>query len=147
LVFTEAKLGTFVGLRSFEQFILPLILQALSDADEFVVENVINSLTSLSEIGLIYKSTLKDSTDLITPLLGHPNQWIRYSVVGFLVSVTKSMKPIDTRCIFMPIISPFLTNDVSILAELTVLENLKPHVTDPHFRFQGYSMNNRFSMH
>jgi phosphoinositide-3-kinase regulatory subunit 4 len=124
------------------------MLQALGDADEFVVENVINSLASLSEIGLIYKSTLKDSTDLIAPLLGHPNQWIRYSVVGFLVSVTKNMKPIDIRCIFKPIISPFLTNDVSTLAELSVLQNLKPHVTNhPHFRSQGCSTKNRFSMH
>lgn len=46
-----------MGLRSLEEFILPLMLQALTglkfltlDEEEFVVEKVINSLAALAEV-------------------------------------------------------------------------------------------------
>ena len=77
--------GTFVGSRSLEEFILPLMVQAFTgftiahsiDSEEFVVEKVLNSLASLAEIGLIQKKKVKELFVIIIPLLCHPNIWIR----------------------------------------------------------------------
>ncbi|KAJ3026711.1 Serine/threonine-protein kinase, partial [Rhizophlyctis rosea] len=60
--------GTFVGGRSLEEYILPLMVQALTDAEEFVVEKVLNSLTSLAELGLLQKYKLKELAGTILPL-------------------------------------------------------------------------------
>ncbi|KAJ3165022.1 Serine/threonine-protein kinase [Irineochytrium annulatum] len=69
--------GTFVGSRSLEEYILPLTLQALTDAEEFVVEKVLAALTSLAELGLMQKPKLREMVTMILPLLCHPNVWIR----------------------------------------------------------------------
>jgi phosphoinositide-3-kinase regulatory subunit 4 len=70
--------GTFVGGRSLEEYILPLTLQALTDSEEFVVEKVLGSLTSLAELGLLQKTKLKELISTVIPLMCHPNVWIRY---------------------------------------------------------------------
>jgi phosphoinositide-3-kinase regulatory subunit 4 len=70
--------GTFLGGRSLEEYILPLTFQALTDAEEFVVEKVLTSLAALAELGLLQKSKLKEFSTTIMPLLCHPNVWIRY---------------------------------------------------------------------
>ncbi|KAG1061880.1 hypothetical protein G6F42_027565 [Rhizopus arrhizus] len=69
--------GTFVGSKSLETYILPLMVQSLADAEEFVVENVLNSLTSLSDLGLFQKMKIWELTSIIWPLICHPNAWIR----------------------------------------------------------------------
>jgi phosphoinositide-3-kinase, regulatory subunit 4 len=128
--------GTFVGTRSIEEFILPLMMQALTgtfntdliDAEEFVVEVVMNSLASLAEIGLIPKSKAKELLQAVVPLLSHPNKWIRYSSVSFLSATTKFLKPIDIICVAHPMALPYLKSDIAVLNELSLLENLKPAV-------------------
>eukprot|EP00842_Homolaphlyctis_polyrhiza_P006602 jgi/Hompol1/6943/HPOL_000975-RA len=76
---TIVGVGTFVGMRSLEEYILPLMIQALTDSEEFVVEKVLSSLTSLAELGLIAKSKLKELCTTMIPLCCHPNRWIRHS--------------------------------------------------------------------
>ncbi|CAG8782882.1 15976_t:CDS:2, partial [Acaulospora colombiana] len=64
--------------RSLEEYILPLMIQSLSDSEEFVVEKVLNSLTSLAELGLFQKMKLWELVAIVTPLMCHPGVWIRY---------------------------------------------------------------------
>jgi len=48
------------------------------DSEEFVVEKVLNSLTSLAELGLLTKVNLRDLNLRLAGFLCHPNVWIRY---------------------------------------------------------------------
>lgn len=83
--FFESIVGVamFVGGRSLEEYILPLSLQALTDSEEFVVERVLGSLTSLAELGLLRKPKLKALAGTIIPLMCHPNAWVRYGIFLF----------------------------------------------------------------
>ncbi|CEP11758.1 hypothetical protein [Parasitella parasitica] len=121
--------GTFVGSRSLETYILPLMVQSLADAEEFVVENVLNSLTSLSDLGLFQKMKLWELISIIWPLTCHPNAWIRHAAVGFISSSVKHLAKTDVWCIVYPMIRPFLRTDIADINEQTLLENMEPPIS------------------
>ncbi|KAJ2958801.1 hypothetical protein NQZ79_g5668 [Umbelopsis isabellina] len=118
-------IGTFVGGRSLEEYILPLMMQALTDVEEFVVENVLTTLTSLSDLGLFQKMKLWELVGVIAPLTCHPNIWIRYGAIGFIASTSKHLPQTDIWCIIYPLLTPFLISDVAELNELGLLENIR----------------------
>lgn len=81
-----------VGARSLEDYILPLMIQALSgtepltscavcsfslDVEETVVAKVLESLTSLCELGLFHKMRMWELMSASVGFLYHPNVWIR----------------------------------------------------------------------
>ncbi|KAI8066486.1 hypothetical protein BC940DRAFT_368091 [Gongronella butleri] len=117
--------GTFVGAQSLEEYILPLMIQALTDAEEFVVEKVLNSLTSLADLGLFQKMKLWELVGIISPLVCHPNIWIRYGAIGFIASATKHLPQTDRWCIIYPLLKPFLRSDIAEISEECLLENVK----------------------
>ncbi|CAG8479194.1 448_t:CDS:10 [Funneliformis mosseae] len=117
--------GTFVGGRSLEEYILPLMIQSLSDSEEFVVEKVLNSLTSLAELGLFQKMKLWELTAIVSSLMCHPGIWIRYGAIAFIASAAKLLPSTDVWCIVYPIIRPFLQADIAEITELQLLENVK----------------------
>lgn len=121
--------GTFVGARSLEEYILPLMIQALTDAEEFVVEKVLNSLTSLADLGLFQKMKLWELVGVIWPLICHPNEWIRYGTVGFISSTAKHLPKTDLWCIVYPLIRPFLRSDIAEINEESLLENIESPVS------------------
>lgn len=73
------EVGAFIGLRAVEEYVLPLMLQALSDAEEAVVARVITSLTNLMSLGLMARQRIWDVFHAVRGLLCHPNAWIRQS--------------------------------------------------------------------
>ncbi|ORX62898.1 ARM repeat-containing protein [Hesseltinella vesiculosa] len=117
--------GTFVGARSLEEYILPLMVQALTDSEEFVVEKVLNSLTSLADLGLFQKMKLWELVGIISPLICHPSVWLRYGAVGFIASATKHLSQTDRWCIIYPLLKPFLRSDIAEISEQQILENAK----------------------
>ncbi|OBZ87474.1 putative serine/threonine-protein kinase VPS15 [Choanephora cucurbitarum] len=121
--------GTFVGAKSLEEYILPLMIQALTDAEEFVVEKVLNSLTSLADLGLFQKMKLWELVGIIWPLICHPNIWIRYGAVGFISSTAKSLPKTDLWCIIYPMLRPFLRSDIADVNETTLLENMESPIS------------------
>jgi phosphoinositide-3-kinase regulatory subunit 4 len=120
--------GTFVGARSLEEYILPLMIQALTDAEEFVVEKVLNSLTSLADLGLFQKMKLWELVGIIWPLICHPSVWIRYGAVGFISSTAKHLPKTDLWCIIYPLLRPFLRSDIADIDEPSILENMETPV-------------------
>ncbi|GES86228.1 ARM repeat-containing protein [Rhizophagus clarus] len=120
--------GTFVGGRSLEEYILPLMIQSLSDSEEFVVEKVLNSLTSLAELGLFQKMKLCELAAVVAPLMCHPGIWIRYGAIAFIASAAKLLPITDVWCIIYEIIKPFLQAEVVEITELQLLENVKEPV-------------------
>ncbi len=77
--FFESVVGiaTFLGSKGLEEYLLPLIMQSIHDAEEFVVQRVLKSLISLSELRLIEKTRLREILGTVLPLMCHPNPWIR----------------------------------------------------------------------
>ncbi|KAI8900262.1 hypothetical protein BC833DRAFT_582478 [Globomyces pollinis-pini] len=122
---TIIGVGTFIGAEGLEQFILPLMVMTLTDSEEFVVEKVLNAITALSELGLIYKPKLKELATFIIPLLCHPNRWIQLGAIGFIASICKILPVIDIHCIIYPLVLPFLKSEVLLLDEACLMENLK----------------------
>ncbi|KAF0433331.1 ARM repeat-containing protein [Gigaspora margarita] len=125
--------GTFVGGRSLEEYILPLMIQSLSDAEEFVVEKVLNSLTSLAELGLFQKMKLWELIAIVSPLMCHPGIYIRYGTIAFVASAAKLLPTTDVWCIVYPIIRPFLQAEIAEVTELNLLENVKEPIPRPVF--------------
>ncbi|KAJ3330622.1 Serine/threonine-protein kinase [Blyttiomyces sp. JEL0837] len=121
--------GTYVGSRSLEEYIMPLTLQALTDSEEFVVEKVLVSLTSLAELGLLQKAKLKELVSTVMPLLCHPNVWIRNGAIAFIACTAKAIPLIDVRCVLYPMIRPFLKGDIPEVTELYMLNNLRNPVS------------------
>ncbi|CAG8494901.1 36188_t:CDS:10, partial [Racocetra persica] len=125
--------GTFVGRQSLEEYILPLMIQSLSDAEEFVVEKVLNSLTSLAELGLFQKMKLWELIAIVLPLMCHPGIYIRYGTIAFIASAARLLPTTDVWCIAYPIIRPFLQADIAEVTELHILENVKEPIPRPVF--------------
>lgn len=70
-------ISAFVGRKELEK-ILPIILQALTDEEEFVIEKSISSLACLCDLGLLRKHILLEIVEKVAPILLHPNPWVRY---------------------------------------------------------------------
>ncbi|KAI9485192.1 MAG: armadillo-type protein [Benjaminiella poitrasii] len=117
--------GTFVGAQSLEEYILPLMIQALTDAEEFVVEKVLNSLTSLADLGLFQKMKLWELINIVCPLICHPNAWIRYGAIGFISSAIKHLPKTDLWCIVYPLLRLFLRSDIAEINEDNLLESME----------------------
>lgn len=125
--FFEAIVGVavFVGGASLEGYILPLMTQALTDPEEFVVEKVIRALSSMAELGLFQRSKTWELVDIVARLTMHPNTWIREAAAEFISSASRYLSVADTHSILVNLIRPYLKVVPSDFSELRILESLK----------------------
>lgn len=123
---TIVGVATFLGGVSLvEEFILPLMVQALTDPEEFVVEKVLRSLGHMAELGLFQRSKTWELVDVVGRFTMHPNIWIREAAAMFIASSTVFLSPADTQCIVLPLIRPYLRGNTSDFSELMLLSMLK----------------------
>ncbi|KAG8848832.1 Serine/threonine-protein kinase [Serendipita sp. 411] len=122
-----------VGGRSLDEYILPLMVQALSDTEEAVVAKVLQALTELSDLGLFQKMRIWEFMSAVLGFLYHPNVWIRQAAVSFLASAARKLPRTDVWCILYPSLRYFLRSDVRDLNEGTLLAYIKPSVPRPIF--------------
>ncbi|MCJ1316227.1 Serine/threonine-protein kinase [Xylographa vitiligo] len=122
---TIVGVATFVGGTSLEDFLLPLMIQALTDPEEFVVQEVISSFAVMSELGLLQRSRTWEMVDVVARFMVHPNIWIKEAAVHFVSSSTRFLSPADTYCIILPLIRPYLKTSISEFSETTILDALK----------------------
>lgn len=125
--------SAFVGMDSLQLFILPCILQALTDEEEFVIDKAVSSLASLCELGLFRKHVLFDIADKSAPMLYHPNMWIRYGVIALMSAIASQLKLADIHCFLIPTLKPYLVTDIIEINEQNLLEALKTPVTRSAF--------------
>ncbi|WVN90927.1 uncharacterized protein L203_106172 [Cryptococcus depauperatus CBS 7841] len=118
--------GAFIGLRAVEEYVLPLMLQALADPEETVVARVIGSVTSLASLGLLARMRLWDVLFAIRGFLYHPNLWIRQGAVGFIVAAARNLPFSDVWCILYPSIRPMLRSDIKEINETSLIAALLP---------------------
>ena len=122
---TIVGVATFLGGTSLEEFILPLMVQALTDPEEFVIASVLRSLASMAELGLFQRSKIWELVEIVARFTMHPNIWIREAAAMFLSSATIFLSVADTQCIVHPLIRPFIKTAANDFSELGLLDNLK----------------------
>jgi phosphoinositide-3-kinase regulatory subunit 4 len=125
---TITGIATYLGGVALEDYIMPLMVQSLTDPEEYVVEKVLRSLASMAELGLFQRSKVWELVDVVGRFTVHPNLWIREAAVGFIAASTKWLAPADVHCIVYPLVLPFLRTKLLELSSLNILENLKKPV-------------------
>ncbi|KAF2871751.1 hypothetical protein BDV95DRAFT_493448 [Massariosphaeria phaeospora] len=125
--FFDAIVGVavFVGGASLEGYILPLMVQALTDPEEFVVEKVIRAFSSIAELGLFQRSKTWELVDIVARLTMHPNQWVREAAAQFISAASKYLSVADRHSILVNLIKPYLKVVPSEFSELRLLDCLK----------------------
>ncbi|KYK59601.1 phosphoinositide 3-kinase regulatory subunit 4 [Drechmeria coniospora] len=123
---TIIVIAMFVGTTSLEEFMLPLMVQALTDTEESVAQAALHSLAQLAGLGLLSRSTIYELADLVGRFTVHPNIWIRASAAEFFSMSARFLVLADIRCLLLPLAQPFLK--VEVLPEFSavgVLDSLK----------------------
>ena len=128
---TIVGVATFVGGTSLEKFILPLMIQALTDPEEFVVEKVLSSFASVAELGLFQRSTTWEMVDIVARFMVHPNIWIREAAAHFVSSSTRYLSIADLHCIVSPLVQPYLKSSITDFSEVSILDNLRRPLPRP----------------
>ncbi|KAJ6003248.1 hypothetical protein N7451_005795 [Penicillium sp. IBT 35674x] len=125
--FFEAVVGVaaYVGSTSLEQYILPLMIQSMTEPEEFVVEKVIRCLGAMADLGLFQRSTTWDLLHITLGFLVHPNIWIREAAVNLVVKSTKFLAVADIYSILTPLIRPFLKVKIVGFSQVEILDALK----------------------
>ncbi|KAI9836415.1 MAG: hypothetical protein M1819_001446 [Sarea resinae] len=126
---TIVGVATFVGSTSLEEFILPLMVQTLTDPEEFVVEKVIRSFAIMAELGLFQRSKTWELVDIVGRFTMHPNIWIREAATHFVSSATTYLSVADNHCIIAPLIRPYLKSGTTEFSELKLLGRLKKPIS------------------
>ena len=99
--------AAFVGWHSLNM-LKPLLEQGLTDVEEFVISKTISALIALSELGLLEENLLKELAIETSPLLCHPNLWIRYRAVGFISAACNKLHVADVYCKILPFLHEIL---------------------------------------
>ncbi len=139
------------GGRSLEEYILPLMVQALSgtlkclssfssktysflDVEESVVARVLAALTSLCELGLFQKMRIWELMSATLGFLYHPNYWIRQGTMAFIAAAVTQLPSSDVWCILYPSLRHFVRSDVATITEQSLLNTMKLPVRYPSVR-------------
>jgi len=101
---TIVGVATYIGSAGFEEFILPLMVQALTDPEEFVVERVLRSFSAIAQLGLFQRSNTWELLDVVARFTMHPNIWVREAAAEFISSATRFLSTADCHGIVIPLI-------------------------------------------
>ncbi|KAK4166067.1 Serine/threonine-protein kinase ppk19 [Cladorrhinum sp. PSN259] len=123
---TIVGIGAFLGSNTLEKFILPLMVQAVTDPEEHVVQGALHSLAELASLGLLTKETYVDFVTIVARFTMHPNAWIRESAAEFMAAGKQFLSPAYLRVQVLPHIRPYLKpNRLTDFSELDLLEALQ----------------------
>ncbi|KAL8408854.1 hypothetical protein RB594_007329 [Gaeumannomyces avenae] len=127
-------IAAFIGSTSLDEFILPLMVQALMDTEESVVHAVLHSLAELAELGLFSKARVCELVEVVARFTMHPNIWIREAAAEFVSASTKHLSRADIRCMIYPLVVAYLKPGIiPDFSELSLLSTLKKSLTRPVF--------------
>jgi phosphoinositide-3-kinase regulatory subunit 4 len=123
---TIVGISAFLGSNTLEKFILPLMVQAITDPEEHVVQGALHSLAELANLGLLTKQTYLELVGIIGRFTMHPNIWIRESAVEFISAGTRFLSPAYLRVQVLPQLEPYLKpHRLPVFTELGLLEALQ----------------------
>ncbi|KAF2861768.1 hypothetical protein K470DRAFT_214151 [Piedraia hortae CBS 480.64] len=121
---TVVGVAVYMGVAILEEFFLPLMLQALSDKQEFVIEQVLRSLATMAELGLFQREKSYVLIDIVARFLLHPNGWIKEAAAHFISASTTFMTAPETRIIVLPRVRPYLKYPIADFHEVELLDAL-----------------------
>jgi phosphoinositide-3-kinase regulatory subunit 4 len=123
---TIVGVAAFLGSTALEKFILPLMIQALTDEEEYVVQAALHSLAELANLGLLSRPLICELVNVVGRFTMHPNLWVRESAAEFLSSGTRYLSPADIKCMVIPLVKPYLKPGIEPdFSELALLDALK----------------------
>lgn len=115
-----------LGPVALEQYILPLLTQTLTDSEELVVVNVLESLICFCKVGLLKIKYFYDITSEVSPLILHPNLWIRQFTMLLIIEMSSHLSKSELYCLMYPIMKPFFQFDVELTWESMSIGCKKP---------------------
>lgn len=128
------QIGPFIGALSFEQYLSPLLFQALGDHEPLVVLKVLEIFYSFLKERLINHadkfnvlSVYREVLSNCVTLLLQPNEWIRQSVLNIIIVIAENLLEANKFCFLYPIIKSYLSYDVSSFT----WDSLYPCLTKP----------------
>ncbi|RKO97038.1 hypothetical protein CAUPRSCDRAFT_204, partial [Caulochytrium protostelioides] len=145
---STVAIAAFMGLPTFEQYLLEIMSQSLWDHEEPVVACVAQSLTALLELGIMQPHhSLKLAPTFVT-LVCHPCLFVRHAAIHFLVVAVRRVSPLERAAFWYPLLRPFLLTDLARLdAPTRLIEALRPPVRPILFAktIQFYQTHPRFA--
>jgi len=122
---TIVGVAVYIGGTNLEDFILPLMVQALTDPEETVVSKFLQSLGTMAQLGLFQRTRTWELVNVVARFSMHLNPYIRYGAVYFLSACTRYITIADRECIIKPMLEPFLKFSPRSFSETDVLDALK----------------------
>lgn len=122
---TVVGVATLIGGTGLEDFILPIMVQALTDPEEFVVAQVLSSFATMAELGLFQRSKTWEMVDVVARFLMHPNAWIREAAAHFISASTEYLSLADVQCMISPLVQPYLKYSIVDFSESSILSALR----------------------
>lgn len=123
---TIVGIAAFLGSNTLEKFILPLMVQAVTDPEEHVVQGALHSLAELANLGLLTKETYVDLVTVVARFTMHPNVWIRESAAEFIAAGKQFLSLAYLRVQVLPHLKPYLKlNRLTDFSELDILGALQ----------------------
>lgn len=123
---TIVGISAFLGSNTLEKFMLPLMVQAITDPEEHVVQGALHSLAELANLGLLTKQTYLELIGLIGRFTMHPNLWIREAAAEFISAGRRFLSPAYLRVLVLPQLTPYLKpHRLPDFSEIGLLEALQ----------------------
>ncbi|KAK3938789.1 Serine/threonine-protein kinase ppk19 [Diplogelasinospora grovesii] len=123
---TIVSIAVFLGSSTLEKFILPIMIQAVTDPEEYVVQGALHSLAELANLGLLTKQTFVELVGVVGRFTMHPNIWIRESAAEFLSAGERRLSPASLRVLVTPQLKPYLKpGRLPEFSELALLDALQ----------------------
>lgn len=117
-----------------EKHLLPYIEQALNEHVEEIIVNALKCLAFLSKEKLLRKRLFLDAVQRVAPLLCHPSQWVRSSIITFIAANSGSSHPVDSHVYLSPVLQRFLRREpTSLDSETDLLSCLKSPMSRKDF--------------
>ncbi|KAI3402920.2 VPS15 [Candida oxycetoniae] len=142
------QMGPFIGALSFEQYILPLLIQTVGEGDQLVILKVLEIFNFFVSEKLINARLEFNALEIYTELLSssiylllHPNEWIRQSLMSLIISISNNLTDADRYCFLYPLIKGYLVYDVFKIDWNT----LYPSLTRPISK-QAFDMANTWAL-
>ncbi|KAK1825698.1 Serine/threonine-protein kinase ppk19 [Podospora conica] len=123
---TIVGISAFLGSSTLEKFILPLMIQAVADPEEYVIHGALHSMAELASLGLLTKQSFLDTLSMTARFTMHPNIWIRESAAEFIAAGRVCLNRAFLDIQVLPQIRPFLKpHRLPGFTELELLEALQ----------------------
>ncbi|KAI3618380.1 hypothetical protein CBS9595_002743 [Malassezia furfur] len=106
-----------LGAPTIERAVQPLLVQALGDAEEWVVVDALRSFRSLQQAGLFRGAARDELLRRAAGLLCHPNAAIRAAAVGAFAEAATHASPTDAWTHVYLLLRPRLRSDIAALDE------------------------------